>query len=132
MSCLSVSPPRNREPVIMTEMPNPWEVVHIDLYGPLPTGEYILGIIDASTRWPDLHIFKQTTSKIIISKLDITFCTHGYPITIVSDNTPNLTSTDIEDYTVNYMELINAKLALTGLSDKLRDREVLPYPWKSS
>ena len=47
--CLSFSK-ENAESLKTTEIPKPWEKVHIDMYRPLPTGETILGITDASSR----------------------------------------------------------------------------------
>ena len=79
-------------------MPNPWEKVHIDLYGPMPTGESILGIKDASSRWLEIHIIKSTTSATITNKLNKTFSTHGFLYDIVTDNVPNLTSVEITDF----------------------------------
>ena len=40
--CLSVSNMEKPEPLKSTKMPGIWEQVHIDLYGPMPSGEYIL------------------------------------------------------------------------------------------
>ena len=54
--CLCVGTPENREPLVSSEMPDPWHTLHIDMYGPMPSGEFILGIIDASSRWPEIHI----------------------------------------------------------------------------
>ena len=86
------------EPMKSHNMSNNWDKVHVDICGPYPTGESILGIIDANSRWPDLHVFKSTTSHVIVKSLDKTFATHGYPITLVTDNAPNLTSADVSDY----------------------------------
>ena len=88
------------EPMRHTDMPmsKPWEKVHIDICGPFPTGANILGIIDASSRWPEIHIIRSTTSESIANCLEKTFTTHGYPLTIVTDNAPNLTSADIDEY----------------------------------
>ena len=80
----------------------PWEQIHVDLCGPFPTGESVLGIIDAGTRWPDLHIVRDTTSPTIVKFLNKTFSTHGYPETLVTDNAPNLTSVDVGDYCAQY------------------------------
>ena len=41
MPCLSLSPDEKPEPINISEMKGPWETVHIDLYGPLPSGEHI-------------------------------------------------------------------------------------------
>ena len=96
--CLSVAPDSSPEPMKSHEMTGPWEKVHVDLCGPFPTGESILGIIDANSRWPDIHIMKSTTSDKIVDCLDKTFTTHGYPGIVVTDNAPNLTSVHCEEY----------------------------------
>ena len=89
-----------KEPMGFVDFPmaKPWEQVHIDMCGPYPNGDNVLGIIDAATRWPDLYITKSTTSKAIISRLKKCFATHGYPEVIVTDNAPNLISIDIEEF----------------------------------
>ena len=39
--------PKPPEPLSMREMPKkPWRTVHIDIHGPIPTGEYLLVVID--------------------------------------------------------------------------------------
>ena len=98
--CISMSAVSDPEPMRHTDMPmsKPWEKVHIDICGPFPTGENILGIIDASSRWPEIHIIRSTTSESIANCLEKTFTTHGYPLTIVTDNAPNLTSAEIDEY----------------------------------
>jgi hypothetical protein len=98
--CLSVSTKSSPEPLKPNKMGNPWGKMHIDICGPFPTGESILDIFDASTRWPDFHIIKSTNSKTITQLLDITFSTHGYSETIVTDNAANLTSVDISQYCI--------------------------------
>ena len=96
--CLSVSIGVPPEPMKSHTMTAPWEKVHVDLCGPFPTGESILGIIDANSRWPDIHIMKSTTSEKIVDCLDKTFTTHGYPSILVTDNAPNLTSVKCDEY----------------------------------
>ena len=83
--CLSVATVNSPEPMKSHEMTGPWEKVHVDLCGPFPSGESILGIIDANSRWPDIHIMMSTTSEKIVDCLDKTFTTHGYPSVIVTD-----------------------------------------------
>ena len=68
----------------------------------MPSGESILGIIDASSRWTELHVIQSTNSKVILSRLERTFTTHGYPVEIVTDNAPNLVSVDVKNYCANY------------------------------
>ena len=57
-----------------------------------------MGIIDSSSRWPEIHLIRSTTSETIANCLEKTFTTHGYPLNIVTDNAPNLTSAEIDDY----------------------------------
>ena len=72
------------------------------MYGPMPSGESILGIIDACSRWAELHIIRSTTSTNIASKLHKTFTIHGFPEEIVTDNAPNLKSVHIAEYCDQY------------------------------
>jgi hypothetical protein len=125
-------------------MGNPWEKVHIDICGPFPTGDYILGIIDASTRWPDTHIIKSTNSKVITNCLDITFSTHGFPETIVTDNAPNLTSIEMSEYckqngishhrTIPYYPQGNAEIErfYRTLGKAIRTTHAAGRDWKQS
>ena len=99
---LSNSTDSSPEPLKPTWMQNPWEKGHIDLYGLMPRGESILGIIDSSSRWPEIHIIKSTTSATIANTLNKTFTTHGFPYEIVTDNAPNLTSVEVTDYYKQY------------------------------
>ena len=102
--CLSVSDKSSVAPMQFTNLPmsKPWEKVHIDLCGPFPTGDSVLGIIDASSRWPELHTIRSTSSETIKNCLEKTFSGQGYPLTIVTDNAPNLTSVKIEEYCEEY------------------------------
>ena len=79
----------------------PWEKVLIDLYGSIPTGESILGIIDSSSRWPEIQIIK-STSTMITNMLNKAFKTDGFPHEIVRDNTPNLISAEISEFCKQY------------------------------
>ena len=97
--CLSMSTP-SKEPMKHIDMPmsNPYEKVYIDLCGPFPSGEYVLGIIDACSRWPDAYVTKSTTSKSIVKLLLQAFSTHGFPLHITTDNAPNLVSVDLKEF----------------------------------
>ena len=98
--CISMNDKSNVVPMQFTDLPmsKPWHKTLIDICGPFPTGENILGIIDASSRWPDLHIIRSTSSETIKNCLEKTFSTHGYPLQIVTDNAPNLTSAEVSEY----------------------------------
>ena len=102
LPCISVSTPSSPEPLIPTPMPNPWQKLHIDIYGPMPSGESILGIIDACSRWAELHIIRSTVSLNIVNKLHKTFTVPGFPEEIVTDNAPNLKSVNVAEYCNQY------------------------------
>ncbi|XP_065054716.1 uncharacterized protein K02A2.6-like [Rhopilema esculentum] len=83
----------------MNELPpKPWHNVHIDFCGPFPTGEYILVVIDAYSRFPEVDIVHSTSASATIAKLDRIFATHGLPHVVKSDNGPPFNSADIKDY----------------------------------
>ena len=102
ISCLSNSKDNNLEPLHTTVMWNPCKNFHIDLYGPLPTGECILVIIDSSSKWSEIRIIRSTSSTTSTNKLNKTFMTHWFPHVIVTDNAPNLTRAEVNDYCKQY------------------------------
>ena len=101
--CLSMGTTKT-EPMKHNNIPigKPWEKIHLDLCGPYPTGDYVVGLIDACTRWPDLYTTTSTTSKSITKYLLQSFATHGFPEVIVTDNAPNLVSADIKEFCNTY------------------------------
>ena len=83
----------------MTDMPNgPWQKIQVDFYGPLPSGEYLLIVIDRYSRYPEVEIVRSTKASSVIPKLDKMFATHGIPATITFDNGPPFNGSDYERY----------------------------------
>ena len=77
LPCQAVGKPQQPEPLAMTKMPKgPWEIVHLDFYGPLPSGEYLLVVIDRYSRIPEVEIVRSTKASTVIPKLDKIFATH--------------------------------------------------------
>lgn len=62
--------------------------MNVDFCGPFPTGEYLLLVIDAYSRFPEMEIVHSTAGKGTIQKLDRIFATHGIPAILKSDNGP--------------------------------------------
>ncbi|KAL1446481.1 hypothetical protein WDU94_005427 [Cyamophila willieti] len=58
----------------------------------------ILVIVDAFTKWTELCVTKTTTSTWVITKLKQIFSCFGLPLTLVSDNGPQFTSKEFEDF----------------------------------
>ena len=66
----------------MTSMPKGlWEVIHADFYGPLPSGEHLLVVIDRYSRYPEVEIVSSTKAAAVIPKFDKMFAKHGIPDT---------------------------------------------------
>ena len=76
----------------------PWSKLHMDFCGPYPTGETLLLVRDAYSKFPEVEILKTTTAKVITNRLDRMFATHGIPDQIVSDNGPPFDSTEMDRY----------------------------------
>lgn len=72
--CQAEMPTPPPVPLCPSVMPtSPWSRVHIDLCGPLPTGENLLVVIDAAMRWSEVEILRSTTATTIISRLNRIF-----------------------------------------------------------
>ena len=66
--------------------PSPWHRVFIDLYGPLPSHDHLLVIVDQYSRYPIVHRLRSITSAAVIKALRSTFCMFGAPAEVMTDN----------------------------------------------
>jgi len=97
--CQLVGMPLKPEPMARTQLPNgPWQDLAIDYMGPLPTGEYILVVVDYYSRYYEIEITRTTTAEKVIKSLKQIFATHGLPYSITSDNGPQFTSEVFAEY----------------------------------
>ena len=84
--CQANGPEIRPQPLTMTPLPpKPWHTV---ICGPFPTGEYLLVVIDAYSRFPEVEIVHSTAGKGTIQKHNRIFATHGVPKVLKSDNGP--------------------------------------------
>ena len=99
LACQATGPAARPEPLKMTKLPPaPWHTVNIDFLGPLPTGEYLLVVIDAYSRFPEVEIVTSTSAKSTIPKLEGIFARHGIPEILISDNGPPFSSSEIQEF----------------------------------
>ncbi|XP_043242295.1 uncharacterized protein K02A2.6-like isoform X3 [Amphibalanus amphitrite] len=64
---------------------SPWQRLHVDYCGPV-NGVMLLVIIDAHSKWMDVHMTRTSSAEVTIEKLRETFACHGVPETVVTDN----------------------------------------------
>ena len=69
----------------------PWSRIHIDHAGPF-MGKMLLLVIDAYTKWLDVHTMSTTSSSATIELLRKSFATFGLPEVVISDNATGFTS----------------------------------------
>ncbi len=82
------------EPLRMSALPTaPWSHVSID-FKDLPTGDYLLVVIDDYSRYPEIEIVSSTSAKSVIPKLDRIFATFGCPQVVRTDNGPPFQSAE--------------------------------------
>ena len=77
----------------------PWERIHIYYAGPF-MGKMLLIVVDAHSKWPEVSIMTSTTSAQTILVLRTKFARFGLPKQLVSDNGPQFTSDEFEQFLV--------------------------------
>ncbi|XP_065058440.1 uncharacterized protein K02A2.6-like [Rhopilema esculentum] len=99
IACQAVGQAAPPEPMQPSDMPSgPWEKLHIDFCGPLPSNEYLLVVVDRYSRYPEVEVVKSTKASCVIPKLDKMFATHGIPVAIKTDNGPPFSSEELRRY----------------------------------
>ncbi|CAB4030550.1 PREDICTED: uncharacterized protein K02A2.6-like [Paramuricea clavata] len=97
--CQAVGRANAPEPIAATNMPkHPWRVLHVDFYGPLPSNDYLLVVIDRYSRFPDVEIVRCTKASVVIPKLDKIFAVHRIPEVLKSDNGPPFNGDEYKQY----------------------------------
>ena len=91
--CQAVTDTHQREPIHPTEMPSaPWSSLCTDIFGPLPTGEYLVLVQDLYSRFPEVAITYSTSSAAVIPAIDKILAAFGTPEVLGSDNGPPFNS----------------------------------------
>ena len=58
-------------------------------------------LVDANTKWVDIHVVNSTSAEVTIKKMRATFATLGLPQILVTDNAPQFTSAQFAQFTKN-------------------------------
>lgn len=97
--CRLVSLPSKPEEMQRRKLPmGPWIDIAIDFMGPLPSGEYILVVVDYFSRYLEVEILKKITATETIARLNKIFTRLGYPRTITLDNGRQFISEEFEEF----------------------------------
>lgn len=107
--CRLVGLPSHPEPMKRRPLPSrPWIDVAIDFLGPLPTGEYLLVIIDYYSRYKEIEVMTRITARDTIDRLHKIFTRLGFPVTLTLDNARQFISGEFDRYcTANGIHLNN-------------------------
>ncbi|UYV75052.1 hypothetical protein LAZ67_12002238 [Cordylochernes scorpioides] len=76
----------------------PWHRLHLDLAGPF-MGRMFMVLVDAYTKWLEIVIIKDITSRTIIGHLREIFARFGLPEILVTDNGRQFVSSEFEEFT---------------------------------
>ena len=100
LTCQRIKPGPERKQGIARRHPEtlPFEVIHIDFWGPVEAEDeqkvHILSIIDRSTRWAEAVVVESKNATVVSSKLLTEWCCrYGFPHTIVADQDPTFCDT---------------------------------------
>ncbi|XP_055632618.1 uncharacterized protein K02A2.6-like [Toxorhynchites rutilus septentrionalis] len=72
--------------------------VAIDFLGPLPSGDYLLVIIDCFSRYKEVEVLRKITACETANRLESIFVRLGYPRTITLDNGRQFVSNEFDEY----------------------------------
>ena len=75
----------------------PWQRLHLYYAGPFK-GEMWLILIDAYSKWPEVHVMTEATSKATIQQLRKIIAIQGLPEQIITDNGPQFISEEFESF----------------------------------
>ena len=91
LACQATVPQTTRNYVFIT--PVPWTELSIE-FDELPTGDYLLVVIEDYSRIPVAEVIESVSSRIVIPSLDKILLEHSIPHEIRRENGPPFNSRD--------------------------------------
>ena len=86
----------------LSKMPDtPWQNLSMDVCGPLPTGVYLLVIIDEHSRYPVVEVVRSVSANTVTPVVDTVLSMFGRPYSIKTDNDSPFNSVVFEKYAEN-------------------------------
>ena len=97
--CQLVSSPCVPEPLRRTRLSErAWQTLAVDLLGPLPSGHYLLVLVDYFSRFVEVSIMKSVTSELVKREFEKIFAAHGNPESLKTDNGSQFISTEFSSF----------------------------------
>lgn len=97
--CSLVAAPNPPEPMLRKELPSkPWEQIAIDFLGPLPEGENLLVCVDYYSRYVEVVVMTDISTKATIDELVTIFSRYGIPLSLRADNGPQFSSDEFKTF----------------------------------
>ena len=101
--CLAVGPSVPPLPLHIGEIPEEaWHTLCIDFLGPLPTGQYLLSVIDQKMCYPVANIISTTSASTVIPRLERIFAAYRLPAIVVTDNGPPFSGYEFSGFLKEY------------------------------
>ena len=98
LACQSVKKAPPKAPLHPWAWPTaPWQRVHVDFAGPV-AGKMFFIVMDADSKWPEVHIMSSTTAAKTITVLRELFTRYGLPQQLVSDNGPQFVAEEFSTF----------------------------------
>jgi len=97
--CQATTSVPHRDPLQPTTLPErPWAKIDMDFWGPTPSGEHLLLMIDEYSRYPVVEFVRSTSADAVVPHIDKVFSTHGFPDRVKTDGGPPFNGTGSHGY----------------------------------
>ena len=84
---------KTRQPIKQHKVPSRnWEIVALDLYGPMPSSNHVVVVQNSGSRYPAVKLVSSTRAESVIPALKDIYNNYGRPETQISDNGPPFNS----------------------------------------
>ena len=99
--CQVLSRSQQMEPAIPMEIPSrPWQKLGVDLF--LHDSSWYIIVTDYYSKYPWIFQLAAISSKDVISALKFCFSEYGIPEEVISDNRPQFTAREDQDFAAQY------------------------------
>jgi hypothetical protein len=97
----AINRPETKEPLMPSSLPDrPWQRLGSDLFQ--YQGHTYVNVVDYYSRWVEIKKLKDQTSESVIIALKELFAQHGIPEIVMSDNGPQYTAQQFQQFAAEY------------------------------